>query len=62
MGLRGAIKARVKKLDRLAGEINAWLLLLAIGLGVLDATVMVALLLPPTTQTSESAEMTDSKR
>jgi hypothetical protein len=62
MELRGTIKARVKQLDRVAGEINVWLLLLAIGLGALDVTVMVALLLPPATQVSESADMTDVQR
>jgi len=62
MELRGTIKARVKQLDRVAGEINVWLLLLAIGLGALDVTVMVALLLPPATQMRESADMTDSQR
>jgi hypothetical protein len=62
MELRGTIRAGVKQLDRVAGEINVWLLLLAIGLSALDVTVMVALLLPPATQMSERADMTDGPR
>lgn len=38
-----SIKARVKRLDRIAGEMNAWLLVIAIGRGVLNVVVMAAL-------------------
>ena len=38
-----SIKARVKRLDRIAGEMNAWLLVVVIGLGVLNVVVMAAL-------------------
>lgn len=34
------------RLDRIASEMNAWLLAVAIGLGMLDLTVMVAKCLP----------------
>ncbi|MBV8122046.1 MAG: hypothetical protein JO081_19165 [Alphaproteobacteria bacterium] len=39
------------RLDRIANEMNAWLLALAIGLGMLDLTVLVAKCLPPLPQT-----------
>jgi hypothetical protein len=45
---RESIKARVKRLDRIAGELNAWLLVMAFGLAVVDFTVMVTLYLPST--------------
>ena len=32
---------------RVAGELNAWLLAIAIGLGMLDMTVLIAKCLPP---------------
>ena len=35
------------RLDRIAGELNAWLLAVAIGLGMLDLTVLVVKCLPP---------------
>ncbi len=38
------------RIDRIAGEMNAWLLALAIGLGTLDLTVLVAKSLPPLPQ------------
>ncbi len=34
------------RLDRIANEMNAWLLAIAIGLGMLDLTVLVAKCLP----------------
>jgi hypothetical protein len=34
-------------LVRVAGELNAWLLAIAIGLGMLDMTVLIAKCLPP---------------
>jgi hypothetical protein len=34
------------RLDRIASEMNAWLLAVAIGLGMLDLTVLVAKCLP----------------
>jgi hypothetical protein len=52
------ILSRVKRLDRIAGEMNVWLLVVAIGLGVLDLAVMAALHLPvpvdnPTTASAD---------
>jgi hypothetical protein len=44
------MKERMVRIDRIAGEMNAWLLALAIGLGMLDLTVLVAKSLPPLPQ------------
>lgn len=44
------MKQRMVRLDRIAGELNAWLLAVAIGLGMLDLTVLVAKSLPPLPQ------------
>ncbi|MGA7263505.1 MAG: hypothetical protein WA709_32625 [Stellaceae bacterium] len=41
------MKHHLVRLDRIAGELNAWLLAIAIGLGMLDLTVLVAKCLPP---------------
>ena len=41
------MKHHLVRLDRIAGELNAWLLAIAIGLGMLDLTVLVAKTLPP---------------
>ena len=51
-----SVRALVKRLDRVASEINAWLLVIAIGLGVLDVAVMLALSLPSTAQTATEAD------
>jgi hypothetical protein len=40
------MKQRLLRLDRIASEMNAWLLAIAIGLGMLDLTVLVAKCLP----------------
>jgi hypothetical protein len=45
--MEGAMKQQLVRLDRIAGELNAWLLAIAIGLGMLDLTVLVAKCLPP---------------
>jgi hypothetical protein len=37
------------RLDRIAGEMNAWLLVIAIGLGMLDLAVLVAKCMPAMT-------------
>lgn len=44
---RCGMKHHLIRLDRIAGELNAWLLAIAIGLGMLDLTVLVAKCLPP---------------
>ena len=41
------MKQYMFRLDRIAGELNAWLLAIAIGLGMLDMTVLIAKCLPP---------------
>ena len=41
------MKHQLVRLDRIAGELNAWLLAIAIGLGMLDMTVLIAKCLPP---------------
>ncbi len=40
------MKQSLVRLDRIASEMNAWLLAIAIGLGMLDMTVLVAKCLP----------------
>jgi hypothetical protein len=40
------MKARLARLDGIAHAMNAWLLAIAIGLGMLDLTVLVAKCLP----------------
>ena len=52
------MKQRLVHLDRIASEMNAWLLAIAIGLGMLDLTVLVAKclpMLPPTPAASSDA-------
>ncbi len=41
------MKQQLLRLDRIAGQLNAWLLVIAIGLGMLDLTVLVAKCIPP---------------
>ena len=41
------MRQRLTHLDRIAGQMNAWMLLIAIGLSMLDLTVLVAKFLPP---------------
>ena len=50
------VRVQVKRLDRVAGEINAWLLVIAIDLGVLDVAVMLAFSLPSPAQTAAEAD------
>ena len=45
------MKQRLGRIDRIASEMNAWLLAVAIGLAMLDLTVLVAKALPPLPQT-----------
>ena len=40
------MKHHLMRLDRIAGEMNAWLLVIAIGLGMLDLAVLVAKCIP----------------
>jgi hypothetical protein len=51
------MKQYLFRLDRIAGELNAWLLAIAIGLGMLDLTVLAVKCmpaLPPTPGTVSS--------
>jgi hypothetical protein len=51
------MKHHLVRLDRIAGELNAWLLAIAIGLGMLDMTVLIAKCLPlPRPQAAVSAD------
>jgi hypothetical protein len=43
------MKHHLIRLDRIAGEMNAWLLVIAIGLGMLDLAVLVAKCIPAVT-------------
>ena len=43
------MKRRLLRLDRIARRMNAWLLLIAIGLGMLDLAVLVAKCIPALT-------------
>jgi len=51
------MKRRWVRLDQIAGEMNAWLLVIAIGLGMLDLVVLVAKSMPamPAAQTAPNA-------
>jgi hypothetical protein len=40
------MKHQLVRLERIAGELNAWLLAIAIGLGMLDLTVLIAKCMP----------------
>jgi hypothetical protein len=40
------MKPRLMRLDQVARQMNAWLLAIAIGLGMLDLTVLVAKCMP----------------
>jgi hypothetical protein len=52
------MKHRLMRLDRIAGELNAWLLAIAIGLGMLDLTVLIAKCMPalPSSPPASSAD------
>ncbi|HEX4186153.1 MAG TPA: hypothetical protein VHY78_09860 [Stellaceae bacterium] len=43
------MKQHLLRLDRIAGQMNAWLLVIAIGLGMLDLAVLVAKCMPAMT-------------
>ena len=53
------MKHDLVRLDRIAGELNAWLLAIAIGLGMLDMTVLVAKCLPPLPRPPAAAASAD---
>ena len=41
------MKQHLVRLDRIAGQMNAWLLMIAIGLGMLDLVVLISKCMPP---------------
>jgi len=49
------MKQRLMRLDRIAGEMNVWLLLIAIGLGMLDLAVLIAKSVPAAPPAATSA-------
>jgi hypothetical protein len=51
MEREAAMKHYLVRLDRIAGELNAWLLAIAIGLAMLDLTVLIAKCIPALPQT-----------
>jgi len=53
------MKQQMGRLDHIVGQMNAWLLALAIGLGMLDLTVLVAKCLPPLPATPVAADASD---
>jgi hypothetical protein len=53
------MKQGMGRLDHVAGQMNAWLLAFAIGLGMLDLTVLVAKCLPPLPATPVAASDAD---
>ena len=50
------MKQHLVRLDRVAGEMNAWLLMLAIGLGMLDLVVLISKCMPPMPVPAATAE------
>jgi hypothetical protein len=40
------MKEHLVRLERVAGELNAWLLVIAVGLTILDFTILVARYMP----------------
>jgi hypothetical protein len=53
------MKQRLLRLDRIAGQMNGWLLMIAIGLGMLDLAVLVAKCIPAVTIAPPGAGVTD---
>jgi hypothetical protein len=49
------MKQRLLRLDRIAGQMNGWLLVIAIGLGMLDLAVLVAKCIPAVTLPSAAS-------
>ena len=57
------MKQRLLRLDRIVGQMNAWLLVIAIGLGMLDLAVLVAKCIPAVTMPPPAATgTTDHER
>lgn len=58
MSTGSAMKQHLIRIERIAAELNVWLLVIAIGLGMLDLTVLVAKCIPalPKTPAAVSAD------
>lgn len=54
------MKQRLIRLDRIAHDMNAWLLAIAIGLGMLDLTVLVAKCMPVLPELPAAGDATGS--
>jgi hypothetical protein len=50
------MKNHFLRLDRIAGQMNAWLLVIAIGLGMLELAVLVAKCMPAMTITPAASD------
>jgi hypothetical protein len=50
------MKQHLMRLDRIAGQMNAWLLVIAIGLGMLDLAVLIAKSVPAGPAPSHAAD------
>ena len=48
-----------QRIDQISSGMNAWLLVIAIGLGMLDLTVLVAKALPPLPQMTMTTDTAD---
>ena len=55
------MKRHLMRLDRIAGEMNAWLLVIAIGLGMLDLAVLVAKCIPAVTVPPPTISASDQR-
>jgi hypothetical protein len=55
-----SMKQRLIRLDRIAHDMNAWLLAVAIGLGMLDLTVLVAKCIPVLPELPAVSDAADS--
>jgi hypothetical protein len=55
------MKERLIRLDRIAHDMNAWLLAIAIGLGMLDLTVLVAKCMPVLPELPAAADSADAE-
>jgi hypothetical protein len=54
------MKQRLIRLDQIAHDMNAWLLAIAIGLGMLDLTVLVAKCMPVLPELPAASDAADA--
>ena len=55
------MRQRLLRLDRIAGQMNGWLLVIAIGLGMLDLAVLVAKCMPAVAVPSAATSTTGNE-